>query len=208
MNNFRELNFPSKLMQALDKMQFATPTPIQAKTIPIALQDDQDILGTAQTGTGKTGAFAMPLVAKLLTNPKDSVLVLTPTRELALQVITVFHELLRFERSIGTALLIGGEPIQKQFVQLKMKPRLIVGTPGRINDHITRGTLRLEETSALVLDETDLMLDMGFDVQIETIIERMYNIRQTLMFSATLPPRIEKLASKYLKGPCPYLYRR
>ena len=188
-------------MQALDRMQFAKPTPIQAQTIPVALQDDQDILGTAQTGTGKTGAFAMPLVVKLLTDEQTSVLVLTPTRELALQVIGVFHELLRFERSIGTALLIGGEPIQRQVVQLKARPRLVVGTPGRINDHIMRGNFHPEKISALVLDETDLMLDMGFDVQIETIIQCMPIIRQTLMFSATLPPRIEKLAGKYLKKP-------
>lgn len=201
MKHFHELNLPQALLKALEKMQFTTPTPIQAQTIPIALKEGQDILGTAQTGTGKTGAFAIPLCAKLMNHKDEAVLVLTPTRELALQVITVFHQLLSFDRSIKSALLIGGEPIDKQFRQLKRHPRLIVGTPGRINDHLSRGTLQLTNTSALVLDETDLMLDMGFDIQIATIIERMPNIRQTLMFSATLPKRIAQLAGKYLKTP-------
>ena len=201
MKNFQELNFPPSLLKALENMRFSTPTPVQAETIPLAMQEGQDILGTAQTGTGKTGAFAIPLCAKLLTNKHDGVLVLAPTRELALQVITVFHQLLSVDRSIKTSLLIGGESIEKQFRQLKGHPRLVVGTPGRINDHLERGTLKLKHTSALVLDETDLMLDMGFDVQISTIIEKIPHIRQTLMFSATLPKRIEHLAGKYLKNP-------
>lgn len=201
MKNFKELNLPPQLLKALENMRFSTPTPIQAQTIPLALQENQDIIGTAQTGTGKTGAFAIPLSAQLLTHKHDGVLVLAPTRELALQVITVFHELLSVDRTIKTALLIGGEPLEKQFRKLKAHPRLIVGTPGRINDHLERGTLRLQQTSALVLDETDLMLDMGFDVQIASIIEKMPNIRQTLMFSATLPKRIAQLAGKYLDSP-------
>lgn len=200
MENFQELDLPEKLRQALDAMNFTTPTPIQAQTIPVSMRGE-DVLGTAQTGTGKTGAFAIPLAAKLLSNPQESLVVLTPTRELATQVETVFRSLLAFERSIKTALLIGGESIDRQFRQLRNRPRVIVGTPGRVNDHIKRRTLDLRQTRSLVLDETDLMLDMGFDVQIETIIAELPKDRQTLMFSATLPRQIEGLASRYLTAP-------
>lgn len=201
MLNFNTFNLPPDLLQALEKMEFTTPTSIQAEAIPLILDEKRDILGTAQTGTGKTGAFAIPLSAKLLTNPEESVLVLTPTRELALQVITVFHQLLAHEKSVKTALLIGGTSMDKQLRRLKEKPRLIVGTPGRINDHLDRRTLKVENVSTLVLDETDLMLDMGFDRQIATIIERTPSTRQTLMFSATFPKRITPLADAYLKNP-------
>ena len=201
MHNFNELDLPQKLQDALESMAFSTPTPIQAQTIPAALEG-KDVLGTAQTGTGKTGAFGIPLAAKLMNDPQESVIVLTPTRELALQVITFFHQLLKFDKSIKTALLIGGDSMGKQLQQLKRNPRVIVGTPGRINDHLKRNTLKLGNTRSLVLDESDLMLDMGFDVQIETIINRMPKEgRQTLMFSATLPRKIEAMASRYLKNP-------
>ncbi|HBN23158.1 MAG TPA: hypothetical protein DD412_07970 [Holosporales bacterium] len=200
MQKFHDFDLPEKLLKALDGMAFTDATPIQAQTIPASLEG-KDVLGTAQTGTGKTGAFAIPLAAKLLNNPKESLIVLTPTRELAMQVCKVFKDLLTTERSIKTALLIGGESIGRQFSQLRNNPRVIVGTPGRINDHLNRGTLDLRETRSLVLDESDLMLDMGFDVQIETIIEDMPEDRQTLMFSATLPRKIESMAGKYLKNP-------
>jgi superfamily II DNA/RNA helicase len=201
MQNFNELNLPKNLLKALDAMKFQVPTPIQAQTVPVAL-DGQDVLGTAQTGTGKTGAFAIPLAAKLIDQPEESVLVLTPTRELATQVIGVFNQLLTEDKSIRTALLIGGESIDHQFRQLKSRPRVIVGTPGRINDHLKRGTLKLKHTNSLVLDETDLMLDMGFDVQIATIIAKMpQEGRHTMMFSATLPKKIEGMAAKYLNNP-------
>ncbi len=200
MQKFHDFDLPEKLLKALDGMSFTDATPIQAQTIPASLEG-KDVLGTAQTGTGKTGAFAIPLVAKLLNNPKESLIVLTPTRELAMQVSKVFKDLLTAERSIKTALLIGGESIGRQFSQLRNNPRVIVGTPGRINDHLNRGTLDLRETRSLVLDESDLMLDMGFDVQIETIIEEMPEDRQTLMFSATLPRKIETMAGRYLKNP-------
>ena len=201
MNNFSTINLPASLLKTLDTMNFTTPTPIQAQTIPLALAEGQDILGTAQTGTGKTGAFAIPLVAKLMNKSTRSVLVLAPTRELAIQVVKFFQQLLASDRSIRTALLIGGEPLEKQYRQLRGGAHVIVGTPGRINDHLNRGSLRLDQTGILVLDETDLMLDLGFDVQIATIIERMPHITQTLMFSATLPKKIEHMAGKYLNNP-------
>ncbi len=198
--NFDSFQLPPALKTSLNKMKFTSPTPIQEQAIPIALEG-KDIMGTAQTGTGKTGAFAIPIVAKLLASPRGSAMVMLPTRELATQVIDVVHQLLGANSPIKTALLIGGESMPKQFSQLRARPRIIVGTPGRINDHLERGTLLLHDTSLLVLDETDRMLDMGFGVQIDKIIKFLPPVRQTLMFSATLPPEILKMSERYLKNP-------
>lgn len=200
MKNFNELGLPEALIHTLTHMNFTEPTPIQAQAIPHAL-DGKDILGSAQTGTGKTGAFGVPVIAKLMSEPRGSVLVMTPTRELAVQVMTQLQAMLGKKSKIKTALLIGGEPMPKQLQQLKMRPRLLVGTPGRINDHLERGSLMLHDANFLVLDETDRMLDMGFTVQIEKIIKFMPQKRQTMLFSATLPKNIEKIASKYLTDP-------
>ncbi len=200
MENFDTLGLPPYLMGALAYMKFTTPTPIQAAAIPPALEG-KDILGSAQTGTGKTGAFGIPLIAKLLTSPRSAALVMTPTRELAVQVMDMLEQLLGADSGINTALLIGGESMPKQFSQLRARPRLIVGTPGRINDHLTRGTCKLNETDFLVLDETDRMLDMGFGIQIDAIVKHMTAKRQTLMFSATFPPNIVKMSEKYMNTP-------
>jgi ATP-dependent RNA helicase DeaD len=200
MENFNTLGLPDYLMQALSYMQFTTPTPIQAAAIPPALEG-KDILGSAQTGTGKTCAFGIPLIAKLLNNSKGSALVMTPTRELAAQVMAMMEQLLGADSGINTALLIGGEPMPKQFSQLRCRPRLIVGTPGRINDHLERGTCKLTDTDFLVLDETDRMLDMGFGIQIDAVVKHMPAKRQTLMFSATFPPNIVKMSQKYMSDP-------
>lgn len=200
MTDFEHFQLPAALLASLQKMNFTTPTPIQVKAIPPAMAG-RDILGSAQTGTGKTGAFSIPLVARLLNNPRGSALVMTPTRELAVQVIDVIHQLLGQSSPIKTALLIGGESMPKQFLQLKMRPRVIVGTPGRINDHLERGTLMLHDANLLVLDETDRMLDMGFGVQIDRVLKYVSKQRQTLMFSATLPDQIVKMSHKYLVNP-------
>lgn len=194
------MGLPEALTHTLQHMQFKEPTPIQAQAIPLALQG-QDILGSAQTGTGKTGAFGIPLVAKLLSNPRGSALVMTPTRELATQVMTQLQALLGKKSKIKTVLLIGGESIPKQLTKLGKRPRVIVGTPGRINDHLKRGSLMLHDTDFLVLDETDRMLDMGFTVQIENVIKYMATKRQTLLFSATLPKNIVRISNKYLNNP-------
>lgn len=199
MENFDSFNLRPELTQALAKLNFVTPTPIQAASIPLALEG-ADILGTAQTGTGKTGAFGIPLIAHLLANPQDTALVMTPTRELAAQVMDMMRKMLGHSK-IRTALLIGGEPMPKQFQQLRANPRLIVGTPGRINDHLQRRTVKLDSTRFLVLDETDRMLDMGFGIQIDAILAHMPQQRQTLLFSATLPANILKLSGKYLTDP-------
>ena len=200
MENFNSLGLPDYLMQALAYMKFETPTAVQAAAIPPALEG-KDILGSAQTGTGKTGAFGIPLIAKLLNNDKGSALVMTPTRELAVQVMAMMEQLLGADSGINTALLIGGEPMPKQFSQLRRRPRLIVGTPGRINDHLERGTCKLTDTNFLVLDETDRMLDMGFGIQIDAVVKHMPAKRQTLMFSATFPHNIVKMSEKYMNDP-------
>jgi len=200
MRTFQEMGLPRALTITLQDMQFSEPTPIQAEAIPLALQG-KDILGSAQTGTGKTAAFGIPLVARLLSNPHGSALVMTPTRELAAQVISQIKIMLGKKSNIKSALLIGGEPMAKQLQQLKNRPRVIVGTPGRINDHLKRGSLKLGDTDFLVLDETDRMLDMGFTEQIESVIKYMADSRQTLLFSATLPKNIVRIADKYLNDP-------
>lgn len=200
MKNFQSMGLPEALNHTLQHMQFNNPTPIQAEAIPLALEG-RDILGSAQTGTGKTGAFGIPLVAKLINDPYSAALVITPTRELASQVMNHLKSMLGQKSTIKHALLIGGESISKQFQQLRGRPRLVVGTPGRINDHLQRGTLHLKHTNFLVLDETDRMLDMGFTIQIEHILQFLAPQRQTLLFSATMPKNIVRMAEKYLDNP-------
>lgn len=197
---FTSFGLPETLITALDKINFTTPTPIQAQAIPPALEG-RDVLGTASTGTGKTAAFALPMMTHLINNPKSVALVMTPTRELAVQVMATIQPLRLMHKELYTATLIGGESINKQFMQLERRPRLIVGTPGRINDHLERKSLWLDRADFLVLDETDRMLDLGFDVQIATIIAKMAKQRQTLMFSATMPKEIVELSKQYLKMP-------
>lgn len=196
---FEQFGLPAKLLQALTRMQFTEPTPIQKAAIPLVLQG-RDLLGTAQTGTGKTGAFGIPLIAQLMGDDVGAMLVLTPTRELASQVLANLVQMVPVP-NLRSALLIGGDSMLKQFRQLEQKPRIIVGTPGRVNDHLARGSLKLTHTRYLVLDETDRMLDMGFGIQLDRILTFLPQQRQTLMFSATLPPAIVKLSAKYLNNP-------
>ena len=200
MENFHQLNLPEALQHTLQNMKFEKPTPIQAQAIPLALEG-RDILGSAQTGTGKTGAFGIPIIAKLITDPHSRALIMTPTRELAAQVATQMQLMLGKRSKIKSALLIGGDPMPKQLQQLRHRPRLIIGTPGRIHDHLRRKSLVLEDVDFLVLDETDRMLDMGFTIQIESILEFISDERQTMLFSATLPKNIMNIAKKYMQDP-------
>ncbi len=172
MTTFQDFGLSEELNTSLRKMDYKDPTPIQQQAIPIALTG-KDVLGSAQTGTGKTAAFSIPLVEALLQNPTRCALVLTPTRELAKQVLDVIHQLLGPKSGINTAFIIGGEPYRKQYQQLERGPRIIVGTPGRINDHLEKGGIRLDTTDFLVLDETDRMLDMGFGVQLDRIVKHL-----------------------------------
>ncbi|WP_092402459.1 MULTISPECIES: DEAD/DEAH box helicase [Candidatus Ichthyocystis] len=196
MNDFGSFGIPSAVLKSLDRIGFKTPTSVQAATIPLAMAG-HDILGSAQTGAGKTAAFGIPLAANLVSNIDSAALVVTPTRELAAQVIKALRDLLR-DSSVKTALLIGGDSIEHQFRQLSLGPRLYVGTPGRINDHLSRGKICFKNVNFLVLDEADRMLDMGFSVQIERICKHLPVTRQSLLFSATLPHNVMRLAGEYL----------
>jgi len=193
MQSFNELGLHPVLATSLKHMKYDTPTPIQAQAIPLAM-DGRDIMGSAQTGTGKTAAFAIPLIQALLDDERKNALVMTPTRELGKQVMEIMRQLIGPKGKLKTAFLIGGESMHNQTKHLQKRPRLVVGTPGRINDHMERGNLHLDQTSFLVLDETDRMLDMGFSIQIDKIIKHMPKTRQTLMFSATMPKNILQMA--------------
>ncbi len=200
MESFKQLELNEVLETSLRHMKYDKPTPIQAQAIPVALEG-RDVLGSAQTGTGKTAAFAIPLVQHLLNNERSAGIVLTPTRELGKQVMDIMSQLLGPRPPVKTAFLIGGESMHKQNLQLKKRPRLVVGTPGRINDHLKRGSLHLDQTDFLILDETDRMLDMGFSIQIDDVVKHLKKKRQTLMFSATMPANIVKMSNKYLNNP-------
>ena len=193
--SFEKFNLPSFTMQALERMEIRTPTPVQDATIALGLEG-RDILASAQTGTGKTLAYLLPIVTQILKDPQAAALILAPTRELAAQVKDAACKIL--PRDYGVALLIGGDPMMRQISALKRRPQVIIGTPGRLVDHLKRGTLRLQHTRFLVLDETDRMLDMGFSEDLEFILSHLPQKRQTFMFSATMPAEIERLSRQYL----------
>jgi ATP-dependent RNA helicase DeaD len=198
--NFSDLQIENKLKKSIELADFKTPTPIQSQSIPVSLTG-RDILGTAQTGTGKTLAFTIPMINKLIKDKNAMGLIVCPTRELATQVMATVLKLNVREIGIGNALLIGGESMQKQLRKLGKRARIIVGTPGRINDHLKRKSLDLSKVNYLVLDETDRMLDMGFTPQIEEILNYVPKDHQTLLFSATLPDNILRISQKYLNNP-------
>ena len=200
MQNFNLFKIENSLKGSINRMKFKEPTSIQNQAIPVALEG-KDILGTAQTGTGKTLAFSIPLINKLILDKNAFALVACPTRELATQVMDAIKNLISDKINIKTALLIGGQSMQKQLRQLGKRARLIVGTPGRINDHLKRKSLNLSATKYLVLDETDRMLDMGFAPQIEMILKFVPKNHQTLLFSATLPKNILRISERYLTKP-------
>ncbi|MFA4942837.1 MAG: DEAD/DEAH box helicase [Patescibacteria group bacterium] len=196
--SFSQLGISPAILTVLGKMKFSIPTPIQREAIPVAILG-QDLIGVAQTGTGKTLAFGIPMIQRL-PGLHGRGLVLLPTRELALQVE---ENLRQFGGAFGmkTVALIGGQAISNQIFALKRKPDIIIATPGRLIDHIKRRTVRLDDVKVLVLDEADMMFDMGFAPQIEEVLASVPKLRQTMLFSATMPPAIVKLAAKHLKTP-------
>jgi len=196
--NFYGLGIAPKLITALERLKFKTATPIQHKAIPLALEG-KDIVGIAQTGTGKTMAFAIPVVQHLAQN-RSRALVIVPTRELALQVRDSFTKIAPMF-GIYTVALIGGDPIERQLSALAKNPRIIIATPGRFIDLMERRKIRLQEISILVLDEADQMFDMGFAPQIDRIIKALPKARQTMLFSATMPLEIVKIATSHMKIP-------
>jgi ATP-dependent RNA helicase RhlE len=195
---FYGMGIAPKLLETLEHLNYSTPTPIQHKSIPIAIQGT-DVIGIAQTGTGKTLAFGIPLIQRLA-QTKGQGLVLLPTRELALQVDETFQKIGR-GINLRTAILIGGAAMGPQKSALARKPHVIIATPGRLIDHMEQKTLHLRDVSVLVLDEADRMLDMGFAPQINRILEAVPQQRQTMLFSATMPADIVKIATRHMKLP-------
>ncbi|MBI5732524.1 DEAD/DEAH box helicase [Candidatus Jorgensenbacteria bacterium] len=196
--DFYGLGIAPGILEILAKLHFKIPTPIQEQSIPIAIEG-KDLMGIAQTGTGKTLAFGIPLIQHVL-NGKGSGLVIAPTRELALQIDETFRKV-GMSLNLRTAVLIGGESIGRQIRDLHRSPQVVIGTPGRIIDHLTQRTLSLQKVSILVLDEADRMLDMGFAPQLNRILSILPKNKQTMLFSATMPQSIVDIAKAYLKLP-------
>jgi len=197
---FTDMKIIPEILRKLETLKFTIPTPIQQKTIPLGL-DGSDLIGIAQTGTGKTLAFAIPIIQKIIEEQKLALIVL-PTRELALQVDEVFQKVGR-QLGINTAVLIGGAPFGLQIAMIRRDPQVIIGTPGRINDHLKKENISLSACGILVLDEADRMLDMGFAPQIKEILKQFpaNTDRQTLLFSATMPEAIADMATRYMRTP-------
>jgi ATP-dependent RNA helicase RhlE len=197
-SGFDGLGIAPKLLETLDKNKFTIPTPIQEKAIPPALEG-KDLMGIAQTGTGKTLAFGIPMLQRLA-QVKGRGLVILPTRELALQVDETFQKIGR-DIHLRTAVLIGGASMSRQMEMLRKGPHIVVATPGRLIDHLNQRTIGLDDVRVLVLDEADRMLDMGFEPQIKRILQNVPKERQTMLFSATMPDQIVRIASNYMKLP-------
>lgn len=199
--HFTELGLQPDLLQALNEVGYETPSPVQAQTIPHLLRG-KDLLGQAQTGTGKTAAFALPLLSRInLESKAVQVLILAPTRELAIQVAEALQKYAKHMKGFKVLPVYGGQDYKGQIRSLTRGVHVVVGTPGRVMDHMRRGTLKLDRLSALVLDEADEMLRMGFIDDVEWILEQTPDNRQIALFSATMPSQIKRIASKYLNKP-------
>ncbi len=200
-DSFDGFDLSRPMMQALSALGFTTPTPIQMQAVPIVMSG-VDLVGQASTGTGKTGAFAIPTIENLdLSRRELQILVLCPTRELAVQVADVYKQLLAFKPGAHVVSVYGGQPINVQYTALRRNPMVIVATPGRLMDHMDRGSVSLRTITTVVLDEADEMLNMGFRDDIEKILKKTPPERQTLLFSATMPRPILELTRYYLTDP-------
>ncbi|MAI85224.1 MAG: ATP-dependent RNA helicase [Rickettsiales bacterium] len=200
MKDFYKTGISKEILTNLNFLKLLRPTPVQQKAIKPGCEG-KDILAIANTGTGKTAAFAIPIIERLNKNKSLSAIILTPTRELAVQIDKHFKDLMGKNIKIKCAVLIGGDSIEKQIALIKQNPRVIIGTPGRINDHITRKNLNLKHFNILVLDETDRMLDFGFIKQIQKIINILPLKKQTLLFTATLSSSLKSISEKFLFNP-------
>jgi len=198
--SFAELGLSEPTLRAITELGYEEPTPIQARTI-MQMRAGADIIAQAQTGTGKTAAFALPIIEALVPDSRaPQALVMTPTRELAMQVAEAFHSYGKHHQ-ISVLPVYGGQPIERQLRALSRGVDVVVGTPGRLLDHIQRGTLKLDQVRTVVLDEADEMLDMGFAEDLDAILEQTPKERQTALFSATMPARIAAIAKRHLKEP-------
>jgi ATP-dependent RNA helicase DeaD len=199
MTSFKELGLSAEVLRALDENGFKDPFPIQELSIPLILKG-MDVIGQAHTGTGKTAAFSLPILNNIKRNGPIQALILVPTRELAMQVT---NEIRKFSKYVGirTLAVYGGQSMSLQITQLRKGVQIVVATPGRLIDHVKRGTIQLEAAKFVVLDEADRMLDMGFIDDIKFILFYVDEDRQTCLFSATIPPEISRLARDYMKNP-------
>ncbi|WP_338363836.1 DEAD/DEAH box helicase [uncultured Pseudoalteromonas sp.] len=198
---FESLNLSPAILKAVEELGYKTPSEIQAQCIPLLLER-KDVLGLAQTGTGKTAAFALPLLNNIDPSVKQpQILVLTPTRELAIQVAEAFEQYAKGTRGVEVLALYGGQSYSIQLSALRRGAQIIVATPGRLIDHINRGTIKFDALQALVLDEADEMLRMGFIDDVENIMEKTPREKQTCLFSATMPKQIQNISSKYMNNP-------
>jgi ATP-dependent RNA helicase DeaD len=201
LQTFADLDIPSPILKALKEVGYETPSPIQAATIPL-LMEGRDVLGQAQTGTGKTAAFALPVLSRIdVKNPAVQALVLAPTRELAIQVAEAFQSYASHIKNFHVLPIYGGQSYGPQLSSLRRGVQVVVGTPGRVIDHIEKGSLDLSQLKTLVLDEADEMLRMGFIDDVEHILQQTPDTRQTALFSATMPPQIKRIAKTYLHEP-------
>ena len=198
---FEAMNLSDEVQRAISDMGFEEASPIQSQAIPIVL-DGRDMIGQAQTGTGKTAAFGIPIIEKVLLQDKSvQALVLCPTRELSIQVAEEIGRLAKYKKGLTVLPIYGGQPIDRQIRALKKGVHVVIGTPGRVMDHIRRKTLKLGNVSMMVLDEADEMFDMGFRDDIAFVMNELRDERQTIFFSATMAPNIVKFASRYQKNP-------
>jgi len=198
--SFDNLGLSAEVLRAVRDAGYTTPTPIQAQAIPLVLKG-RDVMGLAQTGTGKTAAFTLPIVDRLIDGPRRTrALVLTPTRELCVQVEESVHKYAKHSE-LAVVSVYGGVPLEPQQKMLRAGVDIVVATPGRLIDHLERQNVVFDDLEVLVLDEADRMLDMGFAPQINRIVSDVPKYRQTLLFSATMPPEVEALARKYLRKP-------
>lgn len=201
MSSFDESTIiPEQIKEAIRQMGFEKPTEVQAKAIPAALEG-RDLLVSSQTGSGKTVAFLVPVLTRLIENKDLTALVIVPTRELAMQVHEVLMDLTDSAQSITGVVLVGGVSMTGQLHRLQRGPRVIIGTPGRLLDHVRRRTVNLQKVNFCILDEADRMFDMGFITQLRDIVSKLPTERQNLLFSATFPPEIKKLAQTMLRNP-------
>jgi ATP-dependent RNA helicase DeaD len=202
MNNFQELNLDNELISAITELGFVKPTPIQELVIPVLLESNRDLVGLAQTGTGKTAAFGLPMIQKTDTEIKNTQgLILSPTRELCIQIAKDLQSYSRFNRNIRITPVYGGSSIETQINELRKGSHIVVGTPGRTLDLIKRKKLNISKINIVVLDEADEMLTMGFKEDLNSILEQTPDNKQTLLFSATMPSGIVKISGKFMKNP-------
>ena len=198
---FSELQLDSRILRAVEEMGFEEATPIQAQAIPVQMEG-RDIVGQAQTGTGKTAAFGIPLLQKIdPKNKKIQAIALCPTRELAIQVAGEIRNLAKYMHGIKVLPIYGGQDITRQIRGLKDGTQIVIGTPGRVMDHMRRKTIRCDQIHTVIMDEADEMLNMGFLEDMETILSQLPEERQTVMFSATMPPAIQEIARRFQKDP-------